>query len=792
MSIALKLGADGELQQLQSGDSLDIELLQVADIGAPGAPGAGLGNLYKLTGNDGLWWHPNGGSAVDLTAGGSGSPGGVDSNVQYNNGGSFGGDALFTWDDGTSLLTVNGVTVNVDGDIADVETMTFDGEHSNGSQAGAWTLDWNNGQKQSVTLTGNGVVTITAPPGPGTFTIRIIQDGTGTRVPTWPGTVNWRPGSGTPATSTSPGAVDVAVMYYDGTNYWATLAVEDEDTLVIGPGSSTNNSIARWDGATGEVLQGSSVLIDDSGNLQVVDAYMELDDIAAPGAPGAGIGRLYKLTADDGLWWHPNGGAAVDLTASGGTPGGADTNIQFNEAGVFGGDPAFLWNTGTQLFTVNGMTVDSGGNVGIVGDAASTAFALTVQNTTSSGEIIALVNDSGQNLFELRQDAAGEPFWFMLDSGGTAVMQLTNTATVDSYINLGQPLGIGTVSPGAGLVLDVVGDVDFTGAVEVDGVLTVLNNYVELDDIAAPGAGGAATGRLYKLTADDGLWWHPNGGSAVDLTAAGSPGGADTQLQFNNAGAFDGDALLTWNDGTSLFTVNGMTVASTGDVSIPGNLQVLDSYMELDDIAAPGAPGAAIGRLYKLTGNDGLWWHPNGGVAVDLTIAGSGSPGGVDHDVQFNNAGSFGGESLFTWNDTTNLLSINGLTIDTNGVLDLNDANLTDARTITFGTPGTDTSTSGVLNIDFSENQKRNHVLDENVTSVTFTAPPAAGNFMVRIEQAAGLFSLPAAVGSWPAAAEFVGDVAPVAPTADNNAILLGVYYDGTTYYFQTSGVFNN
>ena len=36
---------------------------------------------------------------------------------------------------------------------------------------------------------------------------------------------------------------------------------------VTGPGSSTDNAIARFDGATGKIIQNSSVTIDDSGNI---------------------------------------------------------------------------------------------------------------------------------------------------------------------------------------------------------------------------------------------------------------------------------------------------------------------------------------------------------------------------------------------------------------------------------------------------------------------------------------------------------------------------------------------
>lgn len=52
------------------------------------------------------------------TGGGGGSPGGADTNIQYNNSSSFGGSANFTWNDASSVLTVsNGGT----------STLQFDG-----------------------------------------------------------------------------------------------------------------------------------------------------------------------------------------------------------------------------------------------------------------------------------------------------------------------------------------------------------------------------------------------------------------------------------------------------------------------------------------------------------------------------------------------------------------------------------------------------------------------------------------------------------------------------------------
>ena len=48
--------------------------------------------------------------SLEAASGGSTSPAGSDSQIQYNNGGSFGGDADFTWDDSNNRLVIGSVT----------------------------------------------------------------------------------------------------------------------------------------------------------------------------------------------------------------------------------------------------------------------------------------------------------------------------------------------------------------------------------------------------------------------------------------------------------------------------------------------------------------------------------------------------------------------------------------------------------------------------------------------------------------------------------------------------------
>lgn len=73
---------------------------------------------------------------------------------------------------------------------------------------------------------------------------------------------------------------------------------------------------------------------------------------------------------------------------------------------------------------------------------------------------------------------------------------------------------------------------------------------------------------------------------------------------------------------------SGNTISSTqvnGDINITPNGTggvVLSGYVQLGDMAAPTNPAAGEGRLYKKTGNDGVFWKPDAtGLEIDLTTA---------------------------------------------------------------------------------------------------------------------------------------------------------------------------
>ena len=148
---------------------------------------------------------------VDDNSGGGGSPGGSDTQIQFNDGGSFSGDSDLTWNKSTNRMTVNG-------DIIANETITYDTEYNNGNSGASITVDWNNGNKQMVTMTANCTIGFTAPPGPSNLVLRLVQDAGGTNTIAITGAL-W-PDGDTPTFSTGGNDVDIVSIYYNGTNYY--------------------------------------------------------------------------------------------------------------------------------------------------------------------------------------------------------------------------------------------------------------------------------------------------------------------------------------------------------------------------------------------------------------------------------------------------------------------------------------------------------------------------------------------------------------------------------------------
>lgn len=87
-----------------------------------------------------------------------------------------------------------------------------------GTSGASQTLDFAANDSFKVTLTANCIFTLSNPVTGNTYVIILVQDATGSRTVTWPGTVKFQGGTA-PTLTTAANSVDVVTLFWDGVQY---------------------------------------------------------------------------------------------------------------------------------------------------------------------------------------------------------------------------------------------------------------------------------------------------------------------------------------------------------------------------------------------------------------------------------------------------------------------------------------------------------------------------------------------------------------------------------------------
>jgi hypothetical protein len=199
-----------------------------------------------------LSWAAGGGGG-----GGGGSPGGSNTQIQFNNLGSFGGDAAFTFVNGTGTATTTlGVASTTSGVLklynsASANPVTV----ASGNNTASWTM--------------------TLPPDDGSSGQYLQTDGSG---------------------NTS----------------WATISATGD---VVGPASATDNAVVRFDGTTGKLIQNSAVTIADTTGDITAGKYNGLTVTTTTGTLTVANGKT--LAVDNSLTFVGTDGSTVNFGAGG-------------------------------------------------------------------------------------------------------------------------------------------------------------------------------------------------------------------------------------------------------------------------------------------------------------------------------------------------------------------------------------------------------------------------------------------------------------------------------------------
>ena len=98
----------------------------------------------------------------------------------------------------------------------------------------------------------------------------------------------------------------------------------------------------------------------------------------------------------------------VSAGGGGGTPGGSDTEVQFNDGGAFGGDADFTYNKTSNLLTLGGdINLDDGGTFTTTLQTVTPTANRTISFPDATGTVGLVAGSSGQLLYNASGANAG-------------------------------------------------------------------------------------------------------------------------------------------------------------------------------------------------------------------------------------------------------------------------------------------------------------------------------------------------------------------------------------------------
>ena len=198
---------------------------------------------------------------------------------------------------------------------------------------------------------------------------------------------------------------------------------------VSNSGTPTSGQYAKWVSST--TIQGvaPATVLSDIG-AQPAGSYLTTAAAAAAYQPlDADLTAIAALTGTDTIYyrsaantWSPVNvstglafsGGNLTATGGGGTPGGSTTQVQYNNAGAFGGAANLTWNNGTSVLTLTGqLTVNTGSATSILAqgvvEAASFKCTSTLANfaTGSAGSIVLRPNGPASATGQVQINSTG-------------------------------------------------------------------------------------------------------------------------------------------------------------------------------------------------------------------------------------------------------------------------------------------------------------------------------------------------------------------------------------------------
>jgi hypothetical protein len=272
------------------------------------------------------------------------------------------------------------------------------------------------------------------------------------------------------------------------------------------------------------------------------------------------------IETDTGLNYNPSTGVLTTTSVTGNLTGNVTGNVS-GTAGSATGNAA----TATALQTarnIGGVSFDGTGNIDLPG-------VNTAGNQNTSG-------------------SSGSTTGNAATATALATARNINGVSFDGTGNITVTAAAGTLT-GSSLASGVTGSsltsVGTLGSLTVSGTVTIDSVGITAVQTSSESFADNDTSLMTSAAIDD----------RINAASSASPGGSNTQVQYNGSGSFSGSSSFTFNSGTGVVTATGFAGALTGNVT--GN--------------ASGSSGSCTGNAATATALETA--RTIGGVSFDGT-----------------------------------------------------------------------------------------------------------------------------------------------------------------------------